>query len=292
MPNTRIRIWLLWWKMPVFFIIFMLASGCLNKTTQYLLWKNIARDKPTHQEVLAGSLKQIAATGKLGERALFIAFFPLYLAEMGNLIEQGEERSSRVEPKKKDFLGDKNDTVISEMLHDNVPIRRAVGLEILSGNDLSKQSQKALLAALADDDAYVKLVALHNAQNLAGLKYNTRLLFDNSEIVRIEAIRNIKKKDKTILDSLYICLKDHSALVRAETAKTLARLDDRVSVDYLWDLLQDREEYVRKQAAIALARLTGKDFNYPYYRERDQREKVAQTWRRWWQAKTPKEKTE
>lgn len=121
-------------------------------------------------------------------------------------------------------------------------------------------------------------MALNISKN-QDLKYDTNIIFHDSEIVRYEILRKFsKQKKKQNLKILYQYLTDTSPLIRGESVKIIGDYGFSESINYLWDLLKDREQYVRIEAAKALVKLTKIEMNFPHYETKEIREKFIKTW--------------
>ena len=270
-----------------FLLLFLFISGCLTQTTDYLLSQRLSKSDPSHQEILRGnSLEKILTAGSLSERTLFIALSPLYLAQIGNFIEKKTSTAPAIpsKPGNRDNFQEENLANLERMLLDAEPLIRTMALEILA---CQENGEKPIKESLEDKDSYVKLVALHNLQNIKeSIPYTPLLLNEQNELVRLEILYSLKKnRDKSLLPFLYRCLQDTSPLIRAKAVQVLGDLGFLESIEYLWDILNDPEQYVRKQASLVLTKMTGKESSYSYHELPEKRREAILRWRLWWQEK-------
>ncbi len=272
-----------------FLCFFAMIGGCITQTTDYLLSQRLSKANPSHQEILKGnSLEKLLTSGNLSERTLFIGLSPLYLAQIGNFIEQRTTAQPVVQKNvPRDSFQEENLANLERMLLDAEPLIRTLALEILA---CQENGEKSLQDSLNDKNPYVKLVALHNLQDRNGsIPYNALLLNEKEKIVLLEVLYSLKQnKDKALLPFLCHSLQDTSPLIRAKAVYVLGELGFLESIDYLWDLLDDPEQYVRKEAHLVLTRLTGKEADYRYYELPEKRRESIMLWRLWWQEKQAK----
>ena len=69
--------------------------------------------------------------------------------------------------------------------------------------------------------------------------------------------------------------------LRARAVQAAVARNDAAAVPLLVDRLEDEDVAIRLYAAQALRRLTGKDFNYRYYRPLADRTQAVERWRRY-----------
>ncbi|NUM35060.1 MAG: HEAT repeat domain-containing protein [Candidatus Brocadiae bacterium] len=279
-PHTRIHFLL---------ILFLVLSGCITQTTDYLLSQRLSKADPSHKEILQGnSLERLLKSGSLSERTLFIGLSPLYLAQIGNFVEKKATITPIVQKQgTKGSFQEENLANLERMLFDEEPLIRSMALEILA---CQENGEKTLKKSLSDKNPYVKLVALQNLQNEnETIPYSSFLLNEKEEIVKLEILHSLKKnRSKDLLPFLYRCLQNSSPFIRAKAAQVLGELGILESIEYLWELLDDPEQYVRKQTSLILSKLTGKEASYRYYELPEKRREDIMLWRLWWQEKQAK----
>ena len=276
------------------FFIYLLGilfffTGCLSNNLENFLINRISKTLPTHQEILTNSsLEYSIIQEDLSQKTLFISFFPLYLAQLGNFVENNIEHPYSIYKKRdKAFFYNENKAMIKQMLKNKDPLQRSSALEIIKYQKQEQNLDEVYFNGLNDSIPYVKIVALNNILDIPGNNLIIyKLLKDKNEIVRYETLRKLERiKNKKLLFYIYQCLNDQSPIVRAQSIKTLGAMGFVESIEYLWDLLNDPQPYVRRQAEIALKKLTGKDVGYNYSGSLEKRKKLMMLWRLWWKNK-------
>ena len=238
----------------LYIILCLSISGCLNKNMEYLITQRMEKNNFSHQEILSAHFwEQKLTHGNLSDRSILLAYYPLYLIQIGNFI-QADTDSVQVSPAN----SNQNQLQYFSQVLYNDNIDTSTALEFINDSQNIEQYCQQIIQT---DNDYLKIALLQKLSKNPQLykQYIIQLLSDKNEFVRMESIWVLSHiTDKSILPYLYSSLNDQSPLVRVQSCKAIEKLNFPESIDYLRKLLLDSEAYVRRNVAEILQRMTEK----------------------------------